>query len=175
MKNLLLVLLFVLPTALFSATPSCLAGMEVSLIDGNGKVIKSGKFDDKGELTLDGLGDASYSIRVTKNGKSCVLDKPKSGEYSGLPTGKRMHKPFSFKISEQKGGSSLLPASNVKASSRSDGNVESADDWTKTSKKKQNVGASDNGGVDQDCDDIEFTIIAQGNGKATFKEFTITK
>jgi hypothetical protein len=108
MKNLLLVLLFVIPTALFSASPSCLAGMEVSLVDSKGKVVKSGKLNNRGQLTLDGIDDAVYTIRVTNNGKSCVLDKPTTGSFRGLPTGKRMHKPVSFKLSDQKGGHDVV-------------------------------------------------------------------
>lgn len=159
-----------LPTAIFSATPSCLAGMEVSLIDANGKVIKSGKFDDKGELTLNGLGEASYSIRITKNGNSCILDKPKSGEYSGLPTGKRMHKPFVFSLSSQKGGDQVLEKKTAaKIVSPRD-----AASGLPTGKRQHSV-VADNDGIDQDCDDVEFSVIAQGNGKATFKEFTVTK
>ncbi|PKL80595.1 MAG: hypothetical protein CVV25_03575 [Ignavibacteriae bacterium HGW-Ignavibacteriae-4] len=169
MKNLLLVLLFVLPLALYSASPSCVAGSEVSLIDANGKVFKTGKFDNRGQLTLDGLDDAVYTIRLTKNGKSCNLDKPTAGNFSGLPTGKRMHKPITFKISDQQGGGNLLLASTEKESGRSTGNVTPIDDWTKTSKKKQN------NGVDQDCDDIEFSVISVGGGKVNFQDITLTK
>ena len=170
MKNLLLVLLFVLPTALFSATPSCVAGMEVSLIDGNGKVIKSGKFDDKGELTLNGLGEATYSIRITNNGKSCVLDKPKSGTYSGLPTGKRMHKPIVFSLSSQEGSDQVFKK-------KTSGEIVSPRDAASglPTGKRMHKPATNNDGVDQDCDDVEFTVIAEGNGKATIKEMTVTK
>lgn len=163
-------MLFVLPTAIFSATPSCVAGMEVSLIDANGKVIKSGKFDDKGELTLDGLGEASYSIRLTKNGKSCTLDKPKSGSFSGLPTGKRMHKPFLFSLSSQNGSDQILKK-------KKGGEIISPRDAASglPTGKRMHKPVTNNGGIDQDCDDIELSVIALGNGRATIKEMTVTK
>ena len=73
MKKLLLLLMFVLPTALFSASPSCVAGMEVSIIDANGKVIKKGKLNSQGRLSLSGVEDAVWDVKLTNNGKSVVL------------------------------------------------------------------------------------------------------
>ena len=179
MKNIFLILLFVLPTALFSASPSCLAGMEVSLVDANGKVFKSGKFDTKGELTLDGLDDVAYTIRLTNNGKSCDLNKPKSGSFRGLPTGKRMHKPFTFKLDDQQGGDNLIAerdaASGLPTGKRTSGDISSG----RATGKRQHSPAADNGGVDNDCDGVEISVTVSGSGggagKAVFKEFTITK
>lgn len=73
MKNMLLLLLFVLPTALFSASPSCVAGMEVSVVNTKGKVIKKGKLNRQGKLTLSGVKDANWDIKLTNNGKSILL------------------------------------------------------------------------------------------------------
>lgn len=183
MKNLLLLLLFVLPTALFSASPSCLAGMEVSLIDANGKVFKSGKFDNKGELTLDGLEDVSYTIRLSNNGKSCNLDKPKSGSFSGLPTGKRQHRPVEFRISDQQGGGNLVSNRDA-ASGLATGRRQvatKANHNTTRSNQAQGLKESAGDGIDQDCDGIEISVTVSGisggggAGKATFKEFTVTK
>ncbi len=192
MKNLLLLLLFVLPTALFSASPSCLAGMEVSLVDANGKVVKSGKLDNRGQLTLDGLEDAVYTIRITNNGKSCVLDKPTTGSYRGLPTGKRMHKPITFKLDDQKGGHEVVssrdaasglptgkrqhkPVTITKELDKSSTKSSATDHNSSRSNKTSNVADLDDG-EDQDCVGIGLSVTVSGGGgagKAVFKEFTI--
>ena len=196
MKNLLLTLLFVLPTALFSASPSCLAGMEVSLVDANGKVFKSGKFDNKGELTLDGLEDVAYTIRLSNNGKSCDLNKPKSGSFSGLPTGKRQHRPVEFKLIDQKGGDILVsnrdaasgmatgrrqhkPVKITKDMDASTPLTKATDYNSSRSNRTTSAANLEDEGEDNDCDGVEISVTVSGNGggagKATFKEFTITK
>lgn len=178
MKKLFFFALLVLPVVLYSAVPTCLDGMEVSLLDSKGKVVKSGKFDSKGELTLDGLGDAVYTIRISNNGKTCVVNKPVSGEFSGLPTGKRMHKPIVFSLNAQEGGNQIWsPKSNMSKDEQS---------GMATGKKSSRDAASGlatgrrmhkptSEGMDQDCDDVEFSVVSMGSGKATFKEFTVSK
>ncbi|MER3330007.1 MAG: hypothetical protein RIF34_10550, partial [Candidatus Kapaibacterium sp.] len=181
MRNLLLILLFVLPTALFSASPSCLAGMEVSLVDDNGKLVKSGKFDRRGQLTLDGLEDAIYTIRLTNNGKTCELDRSTTGSFRGLPTGKRQHKPVSFKLSDQQGGDNLIikrdaasglptgkrqhkPVTVTKELDKSSTKSTATDHNSSRSNKTSSVAELDEGD-DNDCDDAEFSVtLSNGSG-----------
>ncbi|TNE35932.1 hypothetical protein EP342_01045 [bacterium] len=107
MKKFLVLTLLALPLALFAKLPSTVNQITVSLVNENGKVIKSGKFNSSGSLTLDGVEDATYSIRLTNGHNSCVLTKPERGDYSGLATGKRQHKPLSFVMGRQEGGKLL--------------------------------------------------------------------
>lgn len=180
MKNLLLLLLFVLPTALFSSSPSCLAGMEVSLIDANGKVVKTGKLNKRGQLTLDGVDDAVYTIRLSKDGKSCDLDKSTTGSFRGLPTGKRQHKPLTFKLSDQNGGGNLImtkdAASGLPTGKRQHKPVKVTKEIDKSSTKSA---SSSNDGVDDDCDDVEFSVSVSGGGggagKVTIKDIMVSK
>lgn len=192
MKNILLVLLFVLPMALYSASPSCLAGMEVSLVDANGKVVKSGKFDSRGQLTLDGLDDVAYTIRITNNGKSCNLDKPTTGSFRGLPTGKRQHKPITFRMSAQNGSAGVFrPSSGTWATANKSSTRDAASGLptgkrqheplkiTKEIDKSSTKSSASDDGEDNDCDDFEISVIFSGGGggagKAVFQEMTITK
>ncbi|PKL80594.1 MAG: hypothetical protein CVV25_03570 [Ignavibacteriae bacterium HGW-Ignavibacteriae-4] len=180
MKNLLLVLLIVLPTALFSASPSCVAGTEVSLIDANGKVFKTGKFDNRGQLTLDGLDDVAYTIRLTKNGQSCDLDKPTEGRSSGLPTGKRMHKPITFRMSSQNGSAGIFrPSSGTWATSNKTSPRDAASGLATGKRQHKPMNASTDEGEDNDCDDFEISVTVTGGGggagKAVFQEMTVTR
>lgn len=174
MKNLLLVLLFVLPVALYSASPSCSAGSEISLIDANGKVVKTGKLDSRGELTLDGLEDVVYDIKLSNKGKSCMLNKPTEGSFSGLPTGKRQHKPVTFRMSSQKGSEKIFrPTTGTWVAAKLKTERDAASGLA--TGRRQHSKVADNDGVDQDCDDFEIQVTGLGNGKATFKEMTVTK
>jgi len=178
--------------ALYSASPSCAAGTEVSLIDANGKVFKTGKFDNRGQLTLDGLDDVAYTIRLSKNGQTCNLDKPTTGRFSGLPTGKRQHKPISFRMSSQNGSAGIFrpssgtwatanksstrdAASGLPTGKRQHEPVKIAKEIDKSSTKSS---ASDDG-EDNDCDDFEISVTVSvgggGAGKAVFQDMTVTK
>lgn len=180
MKAILLVLLFVLPIALYSASPSCAAGTEVSLIDSDGNIVKSGKFNSRGELTLDDLDDAVYTIRLTKNGKSCNLDKPTTGRFSGLPTGKRQHKPITFRMSSQEGSESIFrPSSGTWATSNKSSSRDAASGLPTGKRQHKPLTATTDDGADNDCDDFEISVTVSGGGggagKVVFKEFTITR
>lgn len=175
MKNLLQVILFVLPLTLFSAAPRCLDGMEVSLLDCNGKVVKTGKLNSQGRLELKGVKDDCWDIKLTNNGKSVVLGinntKGKRGNPLHNSNNNNAENPlYKSKISEVKGGSDLLVAHEAahviqqKAgkNNKSDGNINTS----RANIKNQRLDAdSDNDGVDEDCDDATILVTAKGDGK----------
>lgn len=174
MKKLIFFALLVLPVVMYSAVPTCLNGLEVSLLDSKGKVVKSGKFDSKGELTLDGLGDAVYTIRLSDNGKTCVVNKPTSGEFSGLPTGKRMHKPFVFRMSSQEGSAGIFrPSSGTWATSNKSSSRDAASGMA--TGKRQHSPAVGNNVKDTDCDDFELRVTVLDGGKVNIQDISITK
>lgn len=108
MKKLLVLSLLVLPLVLFAKLPKEVSQITVSLVNEKGMVVKTGKFNSQGSLTLDGVEDATYTIRLNNGNKHCELTKSKSGDHStGLATGRRQHKPLSFVMGEQVGGSGL--------------------------------------------------------------------
>ena len=181
MKNLLLILMFVLPTTLFSASPSCVAGMEVSIIDANGKVIKKGKLNSQGRLSLSGVDDAVWDVKLTNNGKSVVLGinntKGKRGNPLHNSNNNNAENPlYNSNISEVKGGSDLLVAHEAAhviqqkkgRNNKSNGNINTS----RANIKNQRLDAdSDDDGLDNDCDDAQITVTDKGNGRV---EITVT-
>lgn len=167
MKNLLLLLFFVLPTALFSASPSCVAGMEVSIVDANGKVIKKGKFNNQGQLNLDGVKDVVWDVQISNNGKSIVLGVNK--------TKKRIDKStpllFEAKLSNYKNGDDLLLrkrpgkiskttlSNNSSNETNSTGKTEANINTSRSNIKSRSLDTDDDGdSVDDDCDDVAIEV-----------------
>lgn len=140
MKNLIVLLLISLPMVLFSAAPTCLDGMEVSLVDCNGKVVKTGKLNSQGKLTLDGADPAcAWDVKLSNNGQSIILEvntanggidkatpimyktngdidkaTPQLNKASGKG-GKATPLMYNKKMSDVKGGSELMKSSHEAA------------------------------------------------------------
>jgi hypothetical protein len=180
MKNLLIILLLVLPFALFSAAPRCLEGVEVSVIDANGKVIKTGKLNSQGSLTLDGITEAVWDIKLTNNGKSIVLgvnntkkriDKStpllfqsKISDYQDgddLLLRKRPGRTHS-KVGEGKTGSTRQRGSQGEAGLNETNNAERVDANHNSTRSNRSANAldvdSDDDGIDDDCDDATIEV-----------------
>lgn len=179
----LIIALFILPLMLFAGGPSCFEGMEVSLIDANGAVIKSGKLDYKGKIFLVGVGDVAFDVKLTNKGKSVTLEVNKSsgGIDKSTPI---MYKAtplmYNKKLSEVKGGGELLKSAHEAAhvvqqkgglggeagldetnsSERADANIN-----TSRSNIKQQNRKGNNGDGTEDCDDANIIVTAKGNGK----------
>lgn len=189
MKNLLILLLFVLPMTSFSASPSCVAGIEVSIVDTKGKVIKKGKLNSQGKLTLTGVGDVKWDVKLTNNGKSIVLgvnntkgriDKSspllyqaKLSDYQDgddLILRKRPGRSHS-----KDGGSSGLATGKRGAATDANHNTTRAKSTRATdynssrSNRNSSVSALDDDDdgdtVDDDCDDATISVSEKGNGK----------
>ncbi|PKL80592.1 MAG: hypothetical protein CVV25_03560 [Ignavibacteriae bacterium HGW-Ignavibacteriae-4] len=165
MKNILLIILLVLPIALYSAAPRCLEGTVVSIVDANGKTIKSGKLNSQGSLTLDGVTDAVWDVKLTNNGKSIVLgvNNTKGRIDKATPI------LFNAKISDYKDGDDLILRKRPGRTKYSDVTLERSEagiDETNSSeraeanintsrsniKQQRNVADSDGDGLDDDCD-----------------------
>lgn len=176
MKNLLLALLFVLPTALFSAGPSCVAGMEVSIVDASGKVIQTGKLNNQGKLTLNKVIVRGWDVKLTNNGKSIVLGVYKKTEEIDKAT------PILYKgkISDFKDGSALLASheaahvvqqkngSSGEAGIDETNSAERADANINTSRsniKQQNRSFGDGHETNQNSSDATISVTDNGKGK----------
>ncbi len=189
MKNLLLVLLFVLPLALYSASPSCVAGIEVSIVDANGKVIKKGKLNSQGKLTLSGVKDANWDVKLSNNGKSIVLgvNKTKGRIDKSTPL------LYQSKLSNYQDGDDLIlrkrpgrthskeGGSSGQATGKRGAQSEAGMDETNNAKKldaNHNTTRSnqaggiraiddddDGDGLDDDCDDASISVADKGNGR----------
>ena len=199
MKNLIVLLLFALPMALFSAAPTCLDGMEVSIIDANGKVIQSGKLNKQGKLTLNKVEVRGWDVKLSNNGQSIILEvnKASGGIDKATPI---MYKTngdidkatpimYKNKISEVKGGSELMKSSHEAAhvvqqksglraeagldetnsSERAESNINTSRSIIKNQNKRSNNG---NGDL-EDCDDANISVTAKGNGKVEITVSTI--
>jgi hypothetical protein len=190
MKNLILLIIFVLPMALFSAAPRCLDGLVVSLVDCNGKVVKTGKLNSQGKVTLDGADpDCAWDVKLSNNGKSIDLGVNKKK--------KRIDKSsplmFKAKISDYKDGNDLkLRKKPGRTSSKvSGGNsglatgkrgaaTETNHNTVRTNKKSGRVDEDDDDDgvltemasktVDNDCDsDVGISVTSKGNGRVEIK------
>ncbi len=174
MKNLLILLLFVLPMTLFSASPSCVAGIEVSIVDTKGKVIKKGKLNSQGKLTLTGVGDVKWDVKLTNNGKSIVLGvnntKGRIDKSSPLL--------YQAKLSDYQDGDDLILRKRPGRSHSKDGGssglatgkrgaATDANHNTTRSNRTSNAldDDSDNDSIDDDCDDATISVSEKGNGK----------
>ncbi len=172
MKNLLIILIFVLPLALFSAAPRCLEGTVVSIVDANGKTIKSGKLNSQGSLTLDGVTDAVWDVKLTNNGKSIVLgvNNTKGRIDKATPM------LFNAKISDYKDGDDLILRKRPGRTKYSDvtlergeagidetNNVKRLDanhNTSRSNKKSANIDDDDDGDGVDDCDDAMIEVSA---------------
>ena len=192
MKKLLLLLMFVLPTALFSASPSCVAGMEVSIIDANGKVIKKGKLNSQGRLSLSGVDDAVWDVKLSNNGKSVELGVNNNK--------KRIDKStpllYQAKLSDYQGGDDLIlrkrpgrthskdgGSSGLATGKRGKANLEDVNSANNAKRLDANHNTtrsnqaaaldddSDDDGRDDDSDDAQITVTDKGNGRV---EITVT-
>jgi hypothetical protein len=180
MKNLILLIIFVLPMALFSASPSCGAGIEVSIIDAKGKVIKKGKLNKQGKLTLSGVKDASWDVKLTNNGKSIVLgvNKTKGGIDKATPV------LYKTNLSDYQDGDDLLLRKRPgRTSTKIDGgtsgrptgkrgaSTESNINTSRTNKKSGKIDVDDDDdmvdtemahdGMDQDCDGADISVTSK--------------
>lgn len=188
MKNILFIILLVLPIALYSAAPRCLEGTVVSIVDANGKTIKSGKLNNQGSLTLDGVTDAVWDVKLTNNGKSIVLgvNNTKGRIDKATPM------LFNAKISDYKDGDDLIlrkrpgrtKYSNVTLE-RSEAGIDETNSSEKAEanintsrsniKQQRNVADSDSDGdgLDDDCDgatvEVSTTTGRGGGVKITIK------
>lgn len=188
MKNLLLILLFVLPIALFSASPSCLEGMEVSIVDASGKVLKTGKLNSQGRLTLTGVENANWDIKLTNNKKSITLgiDKATPIMYKTAGKGgKATPIMYKNKLSDIKGGTDLLTSNHEaahviqqKGGLRSEASLEETNtseraegsiNTSRSNIKNQNRNTNNSGNVDDDCDDATIEVKSEDNGRVDIK------
>jgi hypothetical protein len=180
MKNILLALLFMLPMALFSASPSCFEGMEVSIVDAGGKVIQSGKLNKQGKLTLNEVEVRGWDVKLSNNGESVVLGIMENPLYD--PKNTSGDNPlFQNKLSAVKGGKGLLKsyheAAHVvqqKNGTRGEAGIdetnsaERADANINTSRsniKQQNRSFGDGHEVNQSFDDATISVKNKGKGK----------
>ena len=199
MKNLIVLLLFALPMALFSAAPTCLDGMEVSIIDANGKVIQSGKLNKQGKLTLNKVEVRGWDVKLSNNGQSIILEvnKASGGIDKATPI---MYKTngdidkatpimYKNKISEVKGGSELMKSSHEAAhvvqqksglraeagldETNSSERAESNINTSRSNIKNQNKRSNNGNGDLEDCDDANISVTAKGNGKVEITVSTI--
>jgi hypothetical protein len=198
MKNLILLIIFVLPMALFSGAPSCLDGMEVSLVDCNGRVIKTGKLNSQGRLELSGAKDVCWDIKLTNNGKSVVLGvnntKGKKNNPIHNPKNTSGENPlYQSKISDIKGGSELLKSNHEAAhivqqknGSRSEASLEETNNAERVQgnintsraniKNKNKRNGISGEGFDNDCDDnIEISITSIGKGRIKISCITLKR
>lgn len=200
MKNLIIILLFVLPMALFSAAPTCLEGMEVSLVDCNGKVVKTGKLNSQGKVTLDGTDpDCMWDVKLTNNGKSVILgvNKASGGIDKATPilyktsggTDKATPVMYKNKLSEVKGGSEFMTSSHEAAhvvqqksglraettldETNNAGRVDGSINTSRANIKNQNKSSNNRNGDHEDCDDANISVTSKGNGKVEIIVSTI--
>ncbi len=186
MRDLILLILFVLPLTLFSAAPRCLDGMEVSLLDCNGKVVKTGKLNKQGKLEFSGVKDVCWDIKLSNNGNSVTLGvnntKGKKTNPLHEPNNTSGENPlYESKISDIKGGSDLLIAHELthvvqqKAGSRGEASIDETNsaervqgniNTSRSNIKNQNKRTSNSDGLDNDCDgDIEISVTSIGKGR----------
>lgn len=169
MKKLFILMLFALPLLLYSAVPTCVAGMEVSLIDANGKVVKSGKINSQGRLTLSGISNAPYDIKLTNNNKSIVLDKGGKGK---VRIDKSTPLLMKASLSDYQDGDDLLLRKRPGRIKTSDVTLERSEatkaniNTSRSNIKQQRLDEdSDNDGIGDDCDDAEITITSKGSSQ----------
>ena len=172
--------------ALFSAAPTCLEGMEVSLVDCNGKVVKTGKLNSQGKVTLDGTDpDCAWDVKLTNNGKSVILgvNKASGGIDKATPV---MYK---NKLSEVKGGSEFMTSSHEAAhvvqqksglraettldETNNAGRVDGSINTSRSNIKNQNKSSNNRNGDHEDCDDANISVTSKGNGKVEIIVSTI--
>lgn len=179
MKNILLILLFVLPMSLYSAAPRCLEGTVVSLIGENGKVIKSGKINSQGSLTLDGVKDVCYDIKLTNNEKSILLGVNKKG--GGIDKSSPLL--FKANISDYKDGDDLILRKRPGRTKYSDvtlerneagmeetNNTHRAEANINTSRsniKNQGLAEVNGEGLDNDCDGLIIEVSTTNGRRGT--------
>lgn len=171
MKKLLILIGLTLPYLVFSASPACFSGIEVSLVDANNKVVKTGKFDSRGKLTLSGVGEATYDIKLTSNGKSIMLSSNNKGKI------KRLDKstPLLMKVSlsDYQDGDDLLlrkrpGRTHIKdtGSGMSTGKRGMSQDYNSTRPNRSTSDAldpdSDDDGLSDSCKDAEITVTSKG-------------
>ena len=180
MKNILLAFLLVLPMALFSASPSCFEGMEVSIVDAGGKILQTGKLNKQGKLTLNKVEVRGWDVKLSNNGESIVLGIKESPLYD--PKNTSGDNPlFQNKLSAVKGGKDLLKSyheaahlvqqkngtsgeagiDETNSSERADANINTS----RSNIKQQNRSFGDGHEVNQNFDDSTISVKYNGKGK----------
>ena len=173
MKKLLLLFFIMLPMLLFSAVPRCLDGTVISLIGENGKVIKTGKLDKQGKLTLNGIKDTVWDIKLTNNGKSIVLGVNNTKGKRGSPLYESestvtANPLYNVKMSEVKGGGEFMRSSHEAAhvvQQKGGVNTKANINTSRFNKKSQRLDTdSDDDGLSDSCDDANISVVSRGDG-----------